>query len=189
MTARSAQLAPDTVGTAWTWLQAASEMATLGTASWRAQPGRENADWTNLPRVATRTPALAAHSVTTARTFTLRTMDRWGAADRGDDVAAVVSELLTNALRHALPTGDTGTILAAPGAIRLGLLQADARVMCAVADPSGMPPVLRQPDWLDECGRGLQLVASLSDDWGYCPAAGLRGKTVWAVFATSARIC
>jgi hypothetical protein len=51
--------------------------------------------------------------------------------------------------------------------------------------------VLREPDQLEESGRGLVVVASLSDQWGYCPAperqrrSGDQGKVVWAAFAAS----
>ncbi|MYT25789.1 ATP-binding protein [Streptomyces sp. SID7760] len=43
-----------------------------------------------------------------ARSFTRSTLSQWGLDERFDDVALVVSELVTNALRHALP-GDAGT--------------------------------------------------------------------------------
>jgi two-component sensor histidine kinase len=124
--------------------------------------------------------------VTVARAFTLATMERWRVTDRDHDVAAVVSELLTNALRHALPEARHAT---APGSsgpwpIRLGLLHFGRHVVCAVADPSKAAPVSRQPDWQDESGRGLQVIASLSDQWGYCPAPAEPGKVVWAAFAT-----
>jgi anti-sigma regulatory factor (Ser/Thr protein kinase) len=102
--------------------------------------------------------------------------------DRGHDAAAVVSELLTNALRHAIPVVE----LTPPGSpLRLGLLHAGHYVLCAVADPSSEAPVLRDPEWLDENGRGLQLVASLSDDWGFCATRDQPGKIVWATFATT----
>lgn len=42
-----------------------------------------------------------------ARRFTRTTLTGWGLADRFDDVALVVSELVTNALRHALPSDST----------------------------------------------------------------------------------
>ncbi len=120
-------------------------------------------------------------------------MLRWGVADRSHDVASVVSELLTNALRHALPAelaappDGTASWPANPGRIRLGLLCAGHGVLCAVADPSTAAPVLRQPDWLDESGRGLQLVASISDSWGYCATPGQEGKVVWATFTATRR--
>ena len=140
-----------------------------------------------MPRVATRTPAPASRSIAAARTFTLRTMYRWGAVDRAEDVAAVVSELLTNALRHALPQASQATGRLAAWPIRLGLLDPGPCIVCAVADPSSELPLPRQPDWQDETGRGLVVVASLSDKWGYCGAPADQGKVVWAAFATTAR--
>ena len=56
-----------------------------------------------LPRVATRTLGPGTGSVRTARDFTMATLQRWGTAERSQDIAIVVSELLTNALRHAVP--------------------------------------------------------------------------------------
>ncbi len=180
----AAQLASARSGADWPWLQSAIEMAAFPGGQWPAEAGPASARWRPLPRVATRTPSPEPHSVTTARAFTLRTMLRWGVADRSHDVASVVSELLTNALRHALPqAGDA----AGPGRIRLGLLSAGHGVLCAVADPSQNAPVLRQPDWLDESGRGLQLVASLSESWGYCATPDQPGKVVWATFTATRR--
>ena len=115
-------------------------------------------------------------------------MRRWGEADRANDVAAVISELLANALRHALPQAGEDAL---PWPIRLGLLHAGSYVVCAVADPGAGIPVLSEPDYLEESGRGLLVVASLSDQWGYCPAparqvaSGGEGKVVWAAFATT----
>ncbi len=103
MTARAAPLAPAAARADWPWLQSAIDMAPFPGVRWPADSALPGARWSPLPRVATRTPALTPHSVTTARAFTLRTMLRWGVADRSHDVAGVVSELLTNALRHALP--------------------------------------------------------------------------------------
>jgi anti-sigma regulatory factor (Ser/Thr protein kinase) len=186
MTTRSAELA-GALGTDWRWLQPAAEMASMTSGTWAAGLSPARPQWGSLPRVATRTPELAPQSVTTARSFTLRTMARWGIADSSYDVASVVSELLTNALRHAL-ADDAGPVWPdGPGRIRLGLLQAGHGVLCAVADPSQRAPMLSRPDLLAESGRGLQLVASLSDDWGYCATPHQHGKVVWATFITTRR--
>ncbi len=99
-------------------------------------------------------------------------------ADLGNDVGVVVSELLTNALRHALP-GPAGLAAAAP--IRIGLLHPGPCVLCAVADPSDQVPILREPDYLAESGRGLHVIASLSDRWGWTTPSS-DGKVVWATF-------
>jgi Histidine kinase-like ATPase domain len=140
-----------------------------------------------LPKVATRTPAPVTRSITAARAFTMRTMQKWGASQRADDAAAVVTELMTNALRHALtalPLDDE-----APSAwpIRLGLADPGPFLVCAVADPCAHAPTPRQPDWQDEAGRGLLVVATLSDQWGFCTAPGGQGKVVWAAFAATFR--
>ena len=84
------------------------------------------------PRIATRTLGAEAGSVRTARDFTAATLRRWGTAERSQDIAIVVSELLTNALRHGGP-GSADLWPLRP--IRLGLLQPGPCVLCAVADP------------------------------------------------------
>jgi hypothetical protein len=54
--------------------------------------------------------------------------------------------------------------------------------------------MLREPDFLAESGRGLLVVASLSDQWGYCPApegqdrSAEQGKVVWAAFSAASLI-
>ncbi|MFI6941216.1 ATP-binding protein [Streptomyces sp. NPDC050418] len=119
-----------------------------------------------------------------ARQFTRRTLTEWQLDDRFDDVALVVSELVTNALRHALPA-DTARADDAP--VRLHLMRWSSRLVCAVRDPSQTSPVSRDEeafeDFSAECGRGLFLVDSFADSWGWHPLAGtLGGKVVWALF-------
>jgi anti-sigma regulatory factor (Ser/Thr protein kinase) len=173
--------APERAGDAgWNWLRRAAEMAALADgqrlAARAGEPG-----WPCYPRIAMRTPGTAPDSISAARKFTTLIMERWGAADRGSDVAVVVSELLSNAVRHGLPP----TARPASG-IRLGLLHSGPAILCAVTDPSDEPPVPRPTDWLDEGGRGLHVIASLSDDWGAClDVPGEAGKVVWAAFRTA----
>lgn len=132
-----------------------------------------------LPRIATRTPGIDAKAVRTARHFTIATLQRWQVAERREDIATVVTELLTNALRHARPPCDGTRPL--PW-IRLGLVRLGHLVLCAVADPSQRVPVPRPPDYLAETGRGLHVIAALSDDWGYT-APNATGKVLWATFS------
>lgn len=164
----------------WHWLRQAAQMAAVGSGdpllSEAAGPGL-----TYLPRIATRTPGVDPGSISAARRFAAETMRRWGLEDREPDVAVVVSELLTNAVRHGLPLA--ANLPERP--IRLGLLHAGPAVLCAVADPSEQMPVPREPRWLEENGRGLHVIASLSDQWGSCAAPGQGGKVVWAKFRTS----
>jgi Histidine kinase-like ATPase domain len=136
--------------------------------------------WACFPGAGTPTPGGQASRVRRARDFTASTLRQWGVAGRCDDVAIVVSELVTNALQHARPASSN------PGAgspIQLGLLHPGHCVMCAVADASKAVPVPRDPDFLDESGRGLHVIAALSDQWGYTTSVDT-GKVIWALFAT-----
>ncbi|EST30204.1 regulator [Streptomyces roseochromogenus subsp. oscitans DS 12.976] len=121
-------------------------------------------------------------AVREARHFTRDTLDKWDAGERFDDICLVVSELVTNALRHAVPA-DPGCPEAA-ASVRLHLMRWTERLVCAVRDPSHETPVPRDSDdFSAESGRGLFLVDSFADSWGWHPLAGtLDGKVVWALF-------
>ena len=158
------------------WLMVAALRAGLTNGNLRL-PGNPARDQGHLPRIATRTPGTGPRSVRVAREFVLATLQRWGVAERSEDVAIVISELLTNALRHALPE---------PGharPIRLGLLQPGPCLLCAVTDSSRAAPILQAPpEFLPETGRGLHIICALSDRWGYTTLSDT-GKVVWATFA------
>jgi Histidine kinase-like ATPase domain len=167
------------------WLMLAAEMAGLVSGNGRSSPDFAITTWACRPRIATRALGAEAGSVRAARDFTVATLRRWGTAERSQDIAIVVSELLTNALRHARPgSGDLGP----RRPIRLGLLQPGPCVLCAVADPSRAAPAPQRPGSLAETGRGLHIICALSDQWGYT-TPGDTGKVVWAMFnrALSAR--
>ncbi|BAJ27536.1 putative regulatory protein [Kitasatospora setae KM-6054] len=141
------------------------------------------------PHVVSCTLAPRFEAVRTAREFTRRSLDAWGLGEIFDDVALVASELVTNALRHALgqhePSRVPAQAVPAPAAgalpIRISLVHRTPQVVCAVSDPSSAGPIAREADFVAESGRGLHLVDSFSRSWGWHPLAGA-GKVVWAVF-------
>lgn len=162
------------------WLAPVLKMAATASGNWPLWPEPGPQGWTCLPRVAIRSLAMKPMPARAARDFAVATVRRWGAAERADDVAVVVSELVTNALRHALPdSGETQP----PRPVRFGLLLPGPCVLCAVADPSRTAPVAKEADVLAETGRGLHVVSALADLWGYTTPSD-RGKAVWAMFWT-----
>ncbi|MEU0331813.1 ATP-binding protein [Streptomyces sp. NPDC006193] len=92
----------------------------------------------------------------------------WRLDDLAEDGALIVSELVTNAVRHA--RRDSIRVVVE----RLGA----ARVRVAVVDFSKAPPVRKVSGLDDEHGRGLALVTELAEDWGSEPLPW--GKRVWA---------
>lgn len=131
-------------------------------------------------------------AVSGARKFTRTTLASWELSDRFDDVALVVSELVTNALRHAMPSDGAREPQDPP--VRLHLMRWTSRLVCAVRDPSEASPVAGEAADSAESGRGLFLVESFSDGWGWHPAppstdhqspGALCGKVVWALFRLS----
>ncbi|WP_240506568.1 ATP-binding protein [Thermoactinospora rubra] len=113
-----------------------------------------------------------ADSVKMARDVTRSTLDDWGLTELTDDATLVVSELVTNAVRYARGNRE----------ITLLLVRAAPHVVLAVADPSDEAPLPKKPDFCSENGRGLYIVETYSQRWGWDPLSG-GGKAVWALFS------
>lgn len=113
-----------------------------------------------------------------ARDFTRTTLDGWEMGPLVDNAVVVVSELLSNALRYGL-TGPRGRTLS-PHPVWLGMLRRGSAVLCAVSDPGGNVPVVKEPDYFAESGRGLHVIDTLSESWGWT-TPDHAGKAVWAV--------
>ena len=161
------------------WLAPVLQMAAVASGNWPLWPEPGPQGWTCLPRIAIRSLGMKPKAARAARDFAVATVQRWGAGESADDVAVVVSELVTNALRHALPaSGETQH----RREVRVGLLQPGPCVLCAVADPSRAVPVAQEADVLAETGRGLHVVSALADLWGYTTPSDA-GKAVWAMFS------
>ncbi|NUP45815.1 MAG: SpoIIE family protein phosphatase [Catenulispora sp.] len=120
---------------------------------------------TTPDRVATWDVPLSPESVSFLRAEVSRQLRAWRLNDLVFTTELVVSELVTNAIRHAT------------GPVELRLLR-DRALICEVADGSSVSPRLRRAQTLDEGGRGLFLVAQLSQRWGTRYTA--RGKVIWA---------
>ena len=134
----------------------AEDDAALLVARTRALPADRIASW-DLPAE----PEVVAG----ARARAAGQLAAWGLEQLTFTTELIVSELLTNAIRHAQP----------PLQVRMIL---DDALSCEVSDGSSTAPHLRRAGGYDEGGRGLLLVASLAERWGSRPTR--TGKTIWA---------
>jgi anti-sigma regulatory factor (Ser/Thr protein kinase) len=116
-------------------------------------------------------------SVKLGRDFTRSTLRDWGMSALTDLAELVVSELVTNALRHGLPAARK---LGDKQCVRLRLLAQAPFVMCMVTDPERTIPVLREADTAAESGRGLTVVEACCVRWGW-HLLDEGGKVVWAL--------
>ncbi|MGW0700123.1 sodium/proline symporter PutP [Streptomyces sp. NPDC002867] len=105
-------------------------------------------------------PAAVAH----ARSVAGRQLSAWGLDDLTFTTELIVSELVTNAIRHAR------------GPIVLRLIR-DRALICEVSDASSTSPRLRHARTTDEGGRGLLIVAQLARRWG--TRYTKTGKIIW----------
>jgi anti-sigma regulatory factor (Ser/Thr protein kinase) len=99
------------------------------------------------------------------RDNTARCLAAWGLEDLAFTTELIVSELITNAITHAY------------GPINLRLIH-EKTLICEVSDASNTSPHLRRARTTDEGGRGLFLIAQVTQRWGTRYTA--TGKTIWA---------
>jgi anti-sigma regulatory factor (Ser/Thr protein kinase) len=100
-------------------------------------------------------------AVAMARDLVARVVDDSSVStDRVDDVRLLVSEVVTNALRHA-GLDDSGSI-----ALAVDVSHDRVRVEVADRGPGFDPGALREPSVDQVGGWGLVLVEQLSDRWG-----------------------
>ncbi|MFD3487225.1 SpoIIE family protein phosphatase [Streptomyces sp. NPDC058665] len=117
--------------------------------------------------------ALDAREVTRARRLVRGKLYDWNLPQAVEHAELMVSELVTNAVRHARIRH-----------VRLRLVRADA-LLCEVTDDNPAPASLlgAKPD--DQFGRGLRVVSRLARGWG--SSSTPHGKTVWFELALAGR--
>ena len=116
----------------------------------------------------------AAAAVRLARRATRDALAAWSLSRLEETAVLLVSELVTNAVRHATDVGTVTLELTSEGTwLRIDVQDADARW-----------PQPRTPDDCDESGFGFVLVDALASKWGVRQTAA--GKAVWAELHASA---
>ncbi|WP_419996433.1 ATP-binding protein [Streptomyces boninensis] len=97
-----------------------------------------------------------------------------------DDAVLILSELLSNACRHARPLEDAGD-----DNVRADWsLDEDGSITVSVTDGGGPTrPLPAKPSVTARGGRGLAIIRRLSRDWGVSYAVS--EVTVWAVIGPS----
>ncbi|MCX5083753.1 ATP-binding protein [Streptomyces sp. NBC_00401] len=94
----------------------------------------------------------------------------WNLEGLADTAELLVSELVTNALRHTR------------GPLRLNLQVRGSRLRCEVEDTDPTGPVRSVVDADAEGGRGTELLDLLTEAWGSTLTA--TGKTTWCEMLT-----
>lgn len=100
-----------------------------------------------------------------ARAVVREQLHEWGLAPLADHTELMVSELVTNAVRHSH---------ARPVVLRL---VRGETLLCEVDDDDHELPTLLSAGPLDVEGRGLRVVSTLAREWGASRSGA--GKTVW----------
>jgi hypothetical protein len=140
------------------------------------QPGRVTAE---LPLAALPTAPRCA------RLFVSEQLRRWRLDELNDTAELIACELVTNAVA-ATGTLEMPTTYAVLhdldlAMVAMRLLPVPGSLFVEVWDRDPNPPVLGNPGYFDESGRGLTLVAALTKMWGAYPAdVAVGGKVVWA---------
>jgi anti-sigma regulatory factor (Ser/Thr protein kinase) len=110
---------------------------------------------------------VSAASPRGARHAVAALLDLWRLTAVADDAELVVSELITNAYRHA-----PGTVV-----YELEVLAHDDRVRISLTDGSAIRPIVAELNQDQPGGRGMRIIETLAHEWGAEDHQG--GKRVW----------
>jgi anti-sigma regulatory factor (Ser/Thr protein kinase) len=118
-----------------------------------------------------------------ARLHARNVVCEWGLHDIADAVELVVSELVTNAVKASIDDDGRPRYSAEGGLAYVHLRLSSDRVMTLVEvwDENTRLPVPTRASLDDDSGRGLMLVAALSQQWGWDLSRQGTGKIVWAL--------
>jgi signal transduction histidine kinase/DNA-binding response OmpR family regulator len=126
---------------------------------------------TDRPEISCPVPS-GPDAVGEVRRAVVAALTEWGLdPDVVSDVQLIVSELVTNAVRHAA------------GPMRCRVRLDERRLVVDVADGGTDRPQTREFDPAAPNGRGLHLVQALSSEWGVRPTGA--GKSIWCVVPTA----
>jgi anti-sigma regulatory factor (Ser/Thr protein kinase) len=137
-----------------------------------AAPGRRAAACAAAPQSHWAELPARTRAARQARQVTREVLGAWRLGRLEDAAQLIVSELVSNAVRHARPHGP---------AVGLRLCVTGGALRIEVHDGDPRPPRLRAAAPLAESGRGLLILDALTSAWG--AAAAGRGKAVWAELA------
>jgi anti-sigma regulatory factor (Ser/Thr protein kinase) len=98
----------------------------------------------------------------------------WGWGEIVQPAAMCVTELLANVRKHAHSDDCVLLLQTSPSGVRI-----------VVSDDSRDLPIVREPDWFAENGRGMFMLSKTADAWGAHPTG--QGKDVWVEFRPSFR--
>ncbi|WP_432192197.1 SpoIIE family protein phosphatase [Streptomyces sp. bgisy027] len=115
--------------------------------------------------VAVRRIGLGPEEVGRARAVVREQLHDWDLARLADTAELLVSELVTNAVRHSHGRP-----------VELRLVRGDT-LLCEVDDDDHELPTLLSAGPFDDAGRGLRVVSMLAREWGTSRTTA--GKTVW----------
>lgn len=111
------------------------------------------------------------HSARHLRRILRTYLNAWEMSELTDAAVLALTELIANVVRHVPDRRAALLMLRRPGGVRV-----------EVTDTCSRPPSSTAVDELAEGGRGLLIVAAVTDRWGWHPQAGPAGqggKTVW----------
>jgi anti-sigma regulatory factor (Ser/Thr protein kinase) len=142
-----------------------------------AQPGSGLYGCASADRAARIDLDAVPKSAAAARRYARDTLARWGMTELADDVQAIATELVSNAIAA---TGKAG----AEHPVMLTLHDRPPELRIHVWDHGPGEPAHRTAGAGEESGRGLAIVNTLTGrQWGWYPTPASGGKVVWAALA------